>query len=110
MWGAIFVPLFTVLFDFSMIGTTDPGGCRALGDLKQCFRRHLVLMNSSGEYRICIAYFVDKATGTSLEGLPGLPDVFAGTLVGLTYDKRSYYDDLMLKVRHAKRPILIPLT
>ncbi|CAL8994382.1 unnamed protein product [Prunus brigantina] len=65
-------------------------------------------MNSSGECRICIADFVVKATETNLEGLPGLPDVFAGMFVGLTSDTHSYYDDLMLKVCHAKRPILIP--
>ncbi|KAH0991538.1 hypothetical protein GBA52_003021 [Prunus armeniaca] len=66
------MPLSTVLFDFSVTGTTDPGGCRALDDLEQSFKRHPVLMNSFGERRICIADLVDKATETNLEDLPGL--------------------------------------
>ncbi|CAL2234473.1 unnamed protein product [Prunus armeniaca] len=41
-------------------------------------------------------------------GLPILPNLFAKTFVGLAFDKRSYYDALMLEVRQAKRPILIP--
>ncbi|KAI5337317.1 hypothetical protein L3X38_016588 [Prunus dulcis] len=49
-----------------------------------------------------------KAMETNLVGLPSLLEVSNGTFVGLVSDKRSYFDDLLLEVCHAKRPILVP--
>lgn len=44
----------------------------------------------------------------TLRSLPILSNVFIGTFVGFASDKRSYYDAILLEVRRAKRPILIP--
>lgn len=44
---------------------------------------------------------------TTSKGLPILPDVFAGTFVGLASDKLSPYDVLQLEVCQAKRQILL---
>lgn len=49
-----------------------------------------------------------KAMETTPVGLPGLPEVSDGTFVGLAYDKRSYFDDILLEIHHAKRSILVP--
>ncbi|CAL8161890.1 unnamed protein product [Prunus armeniaca] len=46
----------------------------------------------------------------TLRGFPILPDVFAGTFIGLSSDKHSCYDDLLLEVRQAKMAILLPPT
>ncbi|PQP94967.1 hypothetical protein Pyn_29401 [Prunus yedoensis var. nudiflora] len=56
----------------------------------------------------CINEFAVNGKEVDLEGLPILPDVFVGTIVGLESDKCSYYDVLLLEVRQAKRLFLIP--
>lgn len=71
--GAIFLPISTSSFGFSVIGTTDPGSDKVLNALAQYFRTHFMLTNFSGDSRICIKDCADKAKETSLEWSPRSP-------------------------------------
>ncbi|CAL8175422.1 unnamed protein product [Prunus armeniaca] len=63
--GAIFLPISMGSFGYSVMGISDPSGDRVLNDL--------VLMDFSGDSRICIKDCADKAKETNLEGSPRSP-------------------------------------
>ncbi|KAH0982751.1 hypothetical protein GBA52_009928 [Prunus armeniaca] len=99
--GTIFFLISTSLFVYFAMEIANPSSVGVFHDLEQ-FGTYLMLSDASGA---CIDH---KAMETNLVGLPGLLEVSDGTFVGLAFDKRSYFDDLLFEVCHAKRSILVP--